>query len=45
MNRTWFEKELGQIVPAERVLVGPAELVSFQSDGLTAFQAKPKAVA
>ena len=44
MNRTWFETELGQIVPAERVLVGPAELVSFQSDGLTAFQAKPKAV-
>ena len=35
---------LASIFPAERFFVEPAHLTAFESDGLTAFQAKPRAI-
>jgi len=35
---------LGQIYPEDRLLTGPAELVPYESDGLTAFRVKPAGV-
>src|SRR5262245_43732212 len=39
-----FISSLAQVFPARRLLIQPGELVSYQSDGLTAFQARPRAV-
>ncbi len=39
-----FLQALGGIVPEERLLLGQAELLPYESDGLTAFRAKPRAV-
>jgi len=36
---------LGALLPSGRLLTGPAQLVSYESDGLTAFRARPLAVA
>lgn len=35
---------LAAVLPAGRVMVGPAQLAAYESDGLTAFQARPLAV-
>jgi len=35
---------LGQVYPKDRLLTGPAELVPYESDGLTAFRVKPGGV-
>ncbi len=39
-----FFNALEQIFPADRLLTGPAEIVPYESDGLTAFRAKPAGV-
>jgi glycolate oxidase len=36
--------ELARIYPADRMLTGPATLAPYESDGLTAFRARPRAV-
>ena len=35
---------LRDIIPPDRLFVDPAQLKSFESDGLTAFKATPRAV-
>ncbi|MCB1076322.1 MAG: FAD-binding protein, partial [Verrucomicrobiae bacterium] len=41
---TLFE-ELSRLLPASRLLVDSAQLAAYESDGLTAFRARPRAVA
>ncbi len=41
---TDFYRDLAEIFPADRLLTGPAEVVPYESDGLTAFRAKPSGV-
>ena len=36
--------ELRRLYPAERLLEEPAQLIAYESDGLTAFRARPRAV-
>ncbi|HEX6211110.1 MAG TPA: FAD-binding protein, partial [Methylomirabilota bacterium] len=35
---------LARVVPPERLLTGPGALAAYESDGLTAFRARPRAV-
>ncbi|MBM3846482.1 MAG: FAD-binding protein [Verrucomicrobia bacterium] len=37
-------QRLSTLIPAERILTRPAELASYESDGLTAFRARPDAI-
>lgn len=37
-------QKLTQLYPAERLLTGPAQLMAYESDALTAFQQRPAAV-
>ena len=39
-----FINELAQLFPLDRLLTQPAQLVSYESDGLTAYQVRPLAV-
>ena len=39
-----FYRELKSIYPQERIFWGKAEILPYESDGLTAFRAKPKGV-
>lgn len=39
-----FSKELARLFPTERLLRAPAQLAAYESDGLTAFRAVPRAV-
>ena len=39
-----FLEQLAQIYPADRLLVDDADLVAYESDGLTVFKARPRAV-
>ena len=39
-----FFRALSDIYPADRLLTGPAEVVPYESDGLTAFRVKPAGV-
>ena len=39
-----FFNDLAQVFPAKRLLTGAAEVVPYESDGLTAFRARPAAV-
>ena len=43
-TRNESSTRLSQIFPPERLLSGPAELAPFESDALTAFREKPRAV-
>ena len=36
--------ELRRLYPSERLLEQPAQLIAYESDGLTAFRARPRAV-
>ena len=44
-NPARFLRRLGEILPATRLLAGPAQLAAYESDGLTAFRTAPLAVA
>ncbi len=44
MTAQAFYTQLQKIVPAERLLTRPVELLPYESDGLTAFRSKPAAV-
>ena len=44
MNATRLIADLAQIYPASRLLTAPAQLAPFESDALTSFSARPKAV-
>lgn len=44
MTSEQFLAALARLVPAERLLTKPGGLVPFESDGLTAFRARPRAV-
>jgi glycolate oxidase len=44
MTADAFFKSLAAIYSKDRLLTGPAEVVPYESDGLTAFRAKPAAV-
>ncbi len=44
MDRRDFFRSLSDIYPPDRLLRGPAELVPYESDGLTAFRVKPAGV-
>ena len=44
MGRDDFLTELARIIPPERLLTKPAQLVPFESDALTAFRKRPLAV-
>lgn len=44
MNQTRFLDQLRAIFPADRLLLAPAALAPYESDGLTAFQSRPLAV-
>jgi glycolate oxidase len=37
-------RRLGDVLPAERIMRGPQQLAAYESDGLTAFRARPLAV-
>ena len=37
-------RRLEQLFPADRLLVDGPQLVAYESDGLTVFKAKPRAV-
>ena len=37
-------RRLAAVVPPARILAGPAQLAAYESDGLTAFQARPLAI-
>ena len=39
-----FLAELAEVFPADRLLTRPAQIVPYESDGLTAFRARPAAV-
>ena len=39
-----FYSKLGRLFPADRLLVDPAHLAAYESDGLTAFAVTPQAV-
>ena len=40
----WIVDQLHQLLPADRLQADPCALAAFQSDGLTAFAVRPKAV-
>ena len=44
MPRVTFLDQLSAIIPPSRMLVGEAGLAAYESDGLTAFAVKPRAV-
>ncbi|MCI0521563.1 MAG: FAD-binding protein [Chloroflexi bacterium] len=44
MNPTGWMDALAALLPPERLLTRPAQLVAYESDGLTAYRARPKAV-
>ncbi|HEX6304916.1 MAG TPA: FAD-linked oxidase C-terminal domain-containing protein [Anaerolineales bacterium] len=44
MDYPALENALKQIYPAERLLTGPAQLAAYESDALTSFRARPRAV-
>ncbi len=44
MDAAQFLDKLGQIYPPNRLLTQPAQVIPYESDALTAFRAKPKAV-
>jgi glycolate oxidase len=44
MDSGKFIKSLAKIYPGERCLTGPAELIPYESDSLTAYQQRPLAV-
>ena len=44
MSRDDFLAALGRIIPSERLMTKPAQLVPFESDALTAFHKRPLAV-
>ena len=44
MQREDLLAALGRVVPADRLLTRPAALAAYESDGLTAFRARPRAV-
>ncbi|MCQ3979320.1 MAG: FAD-binding oxidoreductase, partial [Anaerolineae bacterium] len=44
MEAQTFLAELAKIYPRHRMLAQPAELAPYESDALTAFRAKPRAV-
>ena len=44
MSYEFFLKELATIFPSDRLLVDAGKLIPYESDGLTAFAVRPKAV-
>ena len=44
MNATRLISDLAQLYPSNRLLTAPAQLAPFESDALTSFSARPKAV-
>ncbi len=44
MHREDLLTALGRVVPADRLLTQPGALASYESDGLTAYRARPRAV-
>jgi glycolate oxidase len=44
MDYTSFQSNLSQIYPPDRLLTQPAQLAPYESDALTSFRSRPKAV-